>query len=512
MMRQSWNPLYALAGGSSLVVALLILLLPTGRQPFSSVGPSADKLFLYCAAGLRAPTERVARQYEQEYGVQVDLQYGGSNTLLSQIEVGGVGDLYLAADAAYIELAQQKQLAREAIPVATMHPVVAVAVGNPKGIHGIADLWRDDVAVALANPDQAAVGKLLRNQLTATRQWQLLRDAVRKRGVFKPTVGDVANDVKLGSVDAGVLWDAVAAQYPELETVVCGELNDGQVNIEIAVLSSTKQPTAALHFARYLAAQDRGLETFGELGYEPVDGDPWEHRPELTLFAGVVNRRALEPIVEGFAAREGADVVTVYNGCGILTAQMKTLEADASDGFPDAFMACDTHYMDVVSDFFPEPANVSNTRIVMVVEKGNPKRILRLEDLAKPGVRLALGQPQQCTIGVLSRRLLEHVGLYERLLNANVVTQTTSSALLIPSVLTGGADVALVYETDVQAERERLGVIPIESELAKAVQPFGVAAGSNHRRLSRRLLDAIGRSQDQFEAAGFNWLYDDLAP
>lgn len=506
MSRLVWNPLYTLAGGSALVAACLLLLLPGSgrRQPTSD---RAERLFVYCAAGLRTPVAQIAADYQREYNVAIELQFGGSNTLVSQIEASGVGDLYLAGDDSYVALAQEKGLAREALPLATMRPVVAVPTGNRKNIERVEDLWRPDVAVAVANPDQAAVGKLVRQQLEANGQWKQLDEAVRNRGVYKPTVGDVANDILLGSVDAGIIWDAVAAQYPDLQTVDFPVFGDAQVNIEATVLSSSQQPTAALRFARYLAARDRGQKTFERFGYRPVEGDRWAVRPELTLFAGSVNRRVLSPIVEEFARREGVEVNTVYNGCGILTAQMRSLRDNGAGELPDAFMACDRYYMDVVSDLFPTSSDVSNTRIVMVVGEGNPKSIQTLADLAKPGVRVALGQPDQCTIGVLSRRLLESEGLYKQILEENVVTETATSALLVPSVVSGGADAALVYETDAQAESERIDVVAIDSPLARAVQPYGVAAASDFRQLSDRLLDAIGQHREQFEAAGFRWLY-----
>lgn len=507
MSRPAWNPLYTLAGGSALVAGILLLLMP-GSNRRTETPEKPQRLFVYCAAGLRTPVAQIAADYERDYNVAIELQYGGSNTLLSQIEASQIGDLYLAGDESYVELAQQKGLAREAIPLAKMRPAIVVAAGNPKKIERLEDLWRSDVSLALANPDQAAVGKLVRVQLEATRQWEQLNKAVQERGVYKPTVGEVANDVKLGSVDAGVVWDAVAAQYPGLETLDTSVFQKAQVDIEAAVLDSSQHPTAALRFARYLAARDRGQKTFARLGYRPADGDRWAVRPELTLFAGSVNRRVLAPIIEQFAAREGVEVNTVYNGCGILTAQMKTLQDGGAGEFPDAFMACDRYYMEVVSDLFPESSDVSNTRIVIVVNEGNPKQIRNLADLAKPGIRVALGQPEQCTIGVLSRRLLESVGLYDEMLEENVVTQTATSALLVPSVVSGGADAALVYETDTRAESERLDVVAIDSPLAQAIQPYGVAQASQYQQLSDRLLDTIGRHREQFEAAGFRWLYD----
>ena len=40
-------------------------------------------ILVYCAAGIKPVVEKVAKAYYEEYGVRVDLQYGGSGTLLT---------------------------------------------------------------------------------------------------------------------------------------------------------------------------------------------------------------------------------------------------------------------------------------------------------------------------------------------------------------------------------------------------------------------------------------------
>ncbi len=139
------------------------------------------------------------------------------------------------------------------------------------------------------------------------------------------------------------------------------------------------------------------------------------------------------------------------------------------------------------------------------MQKGNPKNITSLKDLLKPGVRVAIGQPEQCTIGALTRLLLESEGIYQALLDTNVVTQTATSALLVPAVTSKSADAVLAYKTDTLAERDKLDVVELSGDRAKAVQPFSIARSSEYKYLGRRLFEAIARSQDSFESAGFNW-------
>ncbi|MCA9258632.1 MAG: molybdate ABC transporter substrate-binding protein [Planctomycetales bacterium] len=499
------NPLLPAAVVSGLVLLGLATILARQRS-FSGGDPrDAAELIVYCAAGLRAPMQQVAKQYEQEFGVAVRLQLGGSNTLLSQLEVAQMGDLFVAADDGYVKLARDKGLIAEEFAVASMLPVVVVPKDNPANVRSIDDLLRTDVRTALASPDQTAMGKATRDCLQKQGAWNALEARVRQDGIFKPTVNDVASAVALRSVDAGVVWDAVARQFDDLSLVAAPELNAGRAAISLGVLASSRSPVRSLHLARYIAACDRGLLEFEKLGYTPVVGDLWAEHPRLTLYAGSVNRRVLEPIVKQFERRHQAEVQTIFNGCGILTAQMRAMKSANSEEFPDAFMACDQYYMDEVDDLFQEGVAISETPIVIAVQRGNPLGVSKLADLVKPGLRVAIGRPEQCTIGVLSRRLLESEDLYDKVLRDNVVAETATSAMLVPSVATGSADAALVYLTDAQAEADRIDIVAIETPLARAVQPFGIAQSSRHKQLGRLLFNELAASRQLFEAAGFVW-------
>ena len=518
--RGSPQTVILLVGGSLAFLVLLIFLLPGGdRDPAggaasapstdlaNAVSPrSNDSLLLYCAAGMRYAVEPLVESYQKQFGVKVQVQYGGTNTLLSQLEVTQTGDLFLAADESYVEQAREKGLVNEVFPLAIMKPVVAVKAGNPLGIHTASDLLREEVKVAVGEPEAAAVGKLTQRLFSASGHWTGLQERVQRAGVFKPTVNDIANAVKLGSVDAGIIWDSTVVQYPELQSVALAELDAGLSRIELAVCRFARDPTAALRFARYAAAEEKGLAEFRAQGFTTVQGDRWSERPELTLFAGAVNRAALEPVVGAFERREGVKVNAVYNGCGILTATMRGIQAGQTGVFPDVYMPCDRYYLETIGELFDSGTDLVDTDLVLVTAPGNPKGIRSLPDLLKPGVRVVLGEPDKCTIGVLAKRLLQSENLYEPLqASGNLVNQTTSSALLVPQVLTGAADVVLAYRTDTRAESNRLEVVSLDSSLAKAIQPVSLAQSTDQPQLGLRLIEHIARSRESFEERGFNW-------
>jgi molybdenum ABC transporter molybdate-binding protein len=491
-LRGAW---FAFLGSVLLLAVLLGLLYWNPGQ--HSAAATGEPLLVYCAASQRGPIEAIARQYEAEYHVPVQLQYGPSETLLTNLQVARRGDLYVPADDSYLREAAARGLTAETIPLTTMVPVLAVRKGNPKHVRSLDDALRPDVRLGQANPDAAAIGKLTRAALKQRGRW----DAVKARVVVdSPTVTEVANAVKIGTVDAGIVWDATVRQYPELEAVTVPEFADTTAHISLAVLRSSAQPTAALRFARYLAARDRGLREFARQGFAPVDGDAWAEEPELRLLAGAMLRPAIQDTLRDFEKREGVRVTTVYNGCGILVAQMRAGE------HPDAYFACDKSFMSQVHDLFLDSVDVSMNRLVILVPKGNPHGIHTLEDLGKPGLRVGVGHEKQCALGALTQQALAQGGVLDPVMK-NVVVQVPTGDMLVNNLRAGSLDAVVAYVSNAASAGAELEAIPIDVPCAVATQPVAVGKETPYRYLTGRLLEALhsGESRQRFEANGFHW-------
>jgi molybdate transport system substrate-binding protein len=252
---------------------LVLAALVTGvaiYQRQSAPHSGKPSLMVYCAAGLKTPVEAVAEQYRYETGVEVNLQFGGTGSLLSQLQAVRKGDLFIAADEGAVGDARKAGLIDDVFPVAVQHPVIVVRKNNPKNIKSLEDLLRSDVKLALANPDAASISRVSRSALGDT--WKkLAAHAV----VTTPTVTEVAADVNLKTVDAGVIWDAVVAQFKELQAVEVPELAKHTENASVCVLSFSEQPAIAGRFAHYLAASDKGGAIFQESGFAPAGGETW---------------------------------------------------------------------------------------------------------------------------------------------------------------------------------------------------------------------------------------------
>lgn len=459
-------------------------------------------LVIYCAASNKSVLEAIRSDYERDYKTSVQVQYGPSQTLLASLEVSGTGDLYLPADDSYLALARERKLLAgesSVFPLAKMQAVVAVPKGNPKRIVSLDDLHREDIRVAQASVEAAAIGKLTREALRTSGQWDKLS---ARTTVFKTTVNEVANDVKVGAVDAGIVFDAVLHDYDTLEAVLLPELKPVQARIAAAILKSSRHPKQALHFARYLSSRDKGLLKYREFGFEPVDGDSWTEQPEITLYSGSMLRPAIEATITDFEQREGVRVTRVYNGCGILVAQMKAGQV------PDAYFACDVEFMNQVRGLFPESDNVSQNELVILVKKGNPFGIKSLHDLAKPGLRVGIGHEKQCAMGWLTQKTFTEGGVKDEVMK-NVAVQTPTGDMLVNQMRSGSLDAAVAYLSNAAGSADFLDAIRIKGiPCSVATQPFGVAKDSANKQLAERLHQAIraNSSKERFTSEGFQWV------
>lgn len=249
-----------IALGSLLILGVLAAILFWKNQP-----PATPPLIVWAAAATRPPMEAIAADFERETDRHIELRYGASEDILTKAAMPNPtqpGDLFLPADDSYIRLARERNLVAETLPVASMKIVVLTSPGNPKEIKTWNDLVRDGVKVAVPAP-AAAAGKRARDHLAANGKWAELQP----RSVDTGTVTEAANAAKVGSADAAIVWDAVAANYPGQTVLMLPELDGVVGKVEVAVLSQSRDAAAAKRFAQYMTDPAHGLQHFQRSGF-----------------------------------------------------------------------------------------------------------------------------------------------------------------------------------------------------------------------------------------------------
>ena len=104
--------------------------------------------------------EEAAAAFEEETGIRVYCNFGGSGTLLSQIELSQSGDLYIPGSQDYMAKAEKKSVIDSASveKIAYLVPTIGVQHGNPKNIQTLAELAGPGIEVGIGNPEAVCLG------------------------------------------------------------------------------------------------------------------------------------------------------------------------------------------------------------------------------------------------------------------------------------------------------------------------------------------------------------------
>ena len=225
-------------------------------------------LRIHCAAGIKNAIDPAIHDFIARTGIEVEVTFGGSGVLLSDFRTRPSGvDLFIAADDQYTQSAKDFGLIEKSAPLARMQPVLAFPKENPHNIGGIEDLLGKPIRLALANPDTAAIGKCTQQALATSGYWETISSQVT---VYKPTVNELANDLKLNAVDVAITWDATARQYPEIDFVHSPEFADAGSTVSAGISTRTNMPDAAQLLMNDLTDATRGGMYFEAWGYTPL--------------------------------------------------------------------------------------------------------------------------------------------------------------------------------------------------------------------------------------------------
>jgi molybdate transport system substrate-binding protein len=491
-------------------LAILIGLLALWWAPSESderSGPPADRspVVIYVAAAVRPSVEHAAVTFERETGIKIELRVGASEDLLSKLKITRQGDLFLPADDSYVAQARASGLIEQDYAVGSLTAVAVFRADFPKDAKEITwdDIFRDSFRLAQPNPG-TAIGKRTHEGLEPTGLWARI---VATRPVEMGTVTEAANAVKLGSADGAIIWDATAAQYPELKVVRLPNLDRVTASVTVAVCKEAQSRSEARWFAEYLAGD--GQTHFRAAGVAPPREVPRPkargarpgEKAEIILYAGAMLRPAIEETIQEFEAREHVTVTRVYNGCGILVGQMR------SGREPDLYLACDPRFMGEVADLFLKPEVVSNNQLVIAVPKGNPHGLKELSDLGKKDLKVGVGHEQQCALGAITRETFIKSGVYAKV-RRNVVVESPTGDLLVNQLLTGALDAVVCYISNVTPNLDKLDAIPVTGiPCAAPEQPVAIAKGSARAELAAKLIEYIqsAESRTRFERLGFGW-------
>jgi molybdate transport system substrate-binding protein len=237
----------------------VVLLAIAACSASRSEEPAGGTLTIAAAASLADVFERLSAEFREDHPeIEVDVGYGPSSGGARAIVEGAPIDVFASADEEQMRVVTAAGLASDPVLFTANVLTIAVPKGNPAGVQGLADLAREDLALAVCAPEVpcgAAAHRLLE-----------LAGVTAVPDTYEEDVRAVLNKVGLGEVDAALVYAtdvrSLAQSVDRIDVPEAGEVVN---RYPIAVLRGARNVEAAQAFVDLVLSEDgrRALADFG---------------------------------------------------------------------------------------------------------------------------------------------------------------------------------------------------------------------------------------------------------
>ncbi len=267
-----------------LALVCMLLLTVGGRAQAAHSGARAGDsgtLTVFAAASLTEAFTTIGNAFGKANNVTVHFNFGGSDTLVTQLAQGAPADVFASANQTQMNTAAGKGLiAGTPVVFVRNRLIVIVPRNNPAHLYSLPDLGRPGVNLVLAAP-AVPVGKYARAALTV-----MASDAAfgpnflaRIQANIKSNETDVkaiAAKVTLGEADAGIVYvtDVTPQVAAQVQTIQIPAAFNQIATYPIAVTKSSQTAALAQKFIDYVRspAGTKVLAAHGFITDSPAGG------------------------------------------------------------------------------------------------------------------------------------------------------------------------------------------------------------------------------------------------
>lgn len=212
----------------------------------------------------------------------------------------------------------------------------------------------------------------------------------------------------------------------------------------------------------------------------------------LMVSSGAGLSKAMDEIGQAFEQKYGATVNLNYAGCAQLLGQMEINQKG------DVFIGGSLHDAEIAlqKNFTYEYVEIAYHIPAIAVPKGNPAGIISLVDMAKPGMKLILGDEKSNAIGKKGAKIFEKNNLIEAI-NTNVVARGVTVNEIVTQVGLKQGDAGLIWEDNgVNATDIEVIPIPEEQNVIDKV-PACVLSFTENPELAQAFVDFLSSDEGQ---------------
>jgi len=227
----------------------------------------------------------------------------------------------------------------------------------------------------------------------------------------------------------------------------------------------------------------------------------------LLIFAGAATVPPTREAASAFEQKTGVKVDLVFGGSGHVLAQMKL----AKQG--DLYFPGSSDYMEIAKRngvVLPETEKIIVYVVPAInVQKGNPHNIRGLKDLLKPGLRVAIANPEGVCVGAYAVEIFEKaLSAAEReQLKANIRNYTGSCEQTATAISLKLADAVIGWRVFQYWDPERIETIPLPASQIPRIGyiPIAISKFSKQPKLAQQFIDFLLSPTGQAIYAKYNY-------
>ena len=224
-------------------------------------------------------------------------------------------------------------------------------------------------------------------------------------------------------------------------------------------------------------------------------------KDSLLVYSGAGMRKPMDKMAVAFEKKYGTPVTYNYAGSTTLLSQIALTKKG------DCYMPGATLYIEKAKEkgFIDYQKPVAYHIPVIAVPKGNPGKIKGLTDLAKPGIKVILGDPTVAACGKIAKKILEKNKIYNEV-KKNIIAQTATANELVVYVCMGQADAIINWKASMLGTEDKVDIIEIpKKQNCIKVIPIGRLTFSQNKKIAKEFVELVTSSQGKtiFENCGF---------
>jgi len=238
--------------GIAIAGLLLAIILPLVTP--SRVVAQSNNILVSAAASLKDALEEIKPVYQQsKSNVNITYNFGASGALQQQIEQGAPADIFISAGKKQVDALEQKGLllpgTRTNLANNRLVLVVAQDVVGVTSFYNLTDAKIKKIAIG--EPRSVPAGQYGEQVLKKLQ----LYDRLKPKLVFANNVRQVLAAVETGNAEAGLVYATDAKISNKVKVVVAADDKfHSPIVYPIAVVKSSKNPTAAKEFVQFLSS------------------------------------------------------------------------------------------------------------------------------------------------------------------------------------------------------------------------------------------------------------------